>query len=41
MRKATNKTKNIKRRKMGDGSYSPSLPLIQEAPGHEPSGLRI
>jgi hypothetical protein len=23
------------------GSYSPNLPLIEEAPGHEPSSLRI
>jgi hypothetical protein len=32
---------SIKRRKKWEGSYSPKLPLIEEAPGHEPSGLRI
>jgi ribosomal protein S19E (S16A) len=46
----TNKllTKYIKRRKRGKkdaqtskGSYPPNLPLIEEAPGREPSGLRI
>jgi hypothetical protein len=33
--------KNIKRRKKGEANYSPNLPLIEEEPGHEPSGLRI
>jgi hypothetical protein len=38
----TNKRKNIKRRgKKGEGSYSPNLPLIEEATGHKPTGLRI
>jgi hypothetical protein len=32
---------HIKRRKKGEGSYSHNLPLIEEAPGHEPSGLKI
>jgi hypothetical protein len=30
-----------RKKKKGEGSYSPNLPLIEEAPGHEPSGLRI
>jgi hypothetical protein len=51
IRKTSNSTRNklqtkyIKRRKntarTSKGSYLPNLPLIEEAPGCEPSGLRI
>jgi hypothetical protein len=33
--------KHKKKEIRGEGSYLPNLPLEEEAPGHEPTGLRI